>query len=154
MESKLFPRKLYRVARASRITFTNEWDITIDEESNMIKEILVRGLYAKQLQPWLAHFKLNDDILVIQDEKFLDNQADIEYVGIPPFNLDSSVLSRDYSPNKKRKKKVQPVEMVKDTRVASHRLFRPYNQELADLLGEEWRNVWVEDMIWSKFSSR
>jgi hypothetical protein len=82
------------------VAFTNEWNITIDEESKMVKDILVRGLYAKQLKPWLAHFKLNEDILVIQYEKFRVNQADVldqilKFVGIPPFNLDSSVLSSD-----------------------------------------------------------
>jgi hypothetical protein len=46
------------------------------------------------------------------------------------------------------KKRVQPVEMAKDTLIALRRLFRPsYNQELVELLGEEQHNVWVEDTI-------
>jgi hypothetical protein len=127
------------------IAFTNEWNITIDEErKKMVKDILVRGLYAKELKPWLSPFKLTEHVHVIQYEESVLDQI-LEFVGVPPFNLDLSVLNSDFSPSKKRKKRVKPVEMARDTLAALRRRFRPYNQELVELLGEEWRNVRVED---------
>eukprot|EP00977_Amphora_coffeiformis_P012180 scaffold2997_cov182-Amphora_coffeaeformis.AAC.10 len=57
------------------------------------------------------------------------------FVGIPSHNYTVDVLNNKYHEGVK-------AEMDASTRDFLRRFYKPYNNELADLLGEEWRDVW------------
>jgi hypothetical protein len=113
------------------------------------RDPLVRGLYAQQLKFWMKHFKLGEDLLVIQYEKFRKNSTVImneliNFVGATSFgdgHLSSKDLEKDYGPGNKGGKSPK-MQMSNVTRKALQRLYQPYNDDLADLLGEEWRGIW------------
>lgn len=69
---------------------------------------------------------------------------------IPHVDLDEDLFAQNLGPLNRRnrtKTKVRPTPdpLPNRTREYLHRFFKPYNDELADLLGEEWRGVWDFD---------
>mmetsp|Transcript_9766 Transcript_9766/g.14376 ORF Transcript_9766/g.14376 Transcript_9766/m.14376 type:complete len:423 (+) Transcript_9766:187-1455(+) len=112
-------------------------------EINVVK--LGRGMYAQQLAPWLEHFELSRQLLVLPYEEFEEDQANtldriLGFVGAPPTNLSESLLKKRHLPVARPKN--DPGSMRDSTRDYLEHFYRPYNDELADLLGEEWRNKW------------
>jgi Sulfotransferase family len=120
---------------------------------------LSRGLYAQQLAPWLRYFVLDETLLVVRYEQFLEDRLSVlttvlNFLGAPPFPSDLlpqndssytkserlSFLGRSYSPYNTHRVDHEPLRNA--TREYLQRFYKPYNDELADLLGEEWRDVW------------
>lgn len=108
--------------------------------------VVCRGLYAQQLARWLKHFELGQTILVIRYERFVEDRSAVlaeifSFLGAPSLELrDEAALERSYSPHLKRQIEHQPLGNA--TREYLRRFYQPYNDELANMLGEEWRNVW------------
>jgi len=107
--------------------------------------VLTRGFYAEQLSMWMRHFELDKSLKVIQYERFLENRTAVlaevlEFVGAPPIGLEDLDLEKSYSPERAG----APYKgKIPDTiHEYLRRFYKPYNDELADLLGEEWRDVW------------
>lgn len=104
-----------------------------------------RGFYAEQLSMWMRYFPLGEKLKVIRYEAFLENRAEIlrevlDFVGAPAMSFEDLDLDKSYSPERDG----APYEgkMPDHVRKYLRRLYKPYNDELADLLGEEWRDVW------------
>jgi hypothetical protein len=113
---------------------------------------LSRGLYAQQLAPWLRYFVLNENLLVVRYEQFLEDRLCVlstvlNFLGAPPFpnsllpQNGSSFLARSYSPYNTHRVDHEP--LCNATREYLQRFYKPYNDELADMLGDEWRDVWA-----------
>lgn len=107
------------------------------------KNLVYRGLYADQLRPWLEHFTVGKDLLVIQFEKMLSNPHEtmdqiLDFLGVHRHSYNESHFNESYSP-------VVPKEehVLQDaTRDYLLKLYEPFNRQLVDILGEEWRDIW------------
>jgi hypothetical protein len=108
---------------------------------------LYMGMYAQQIAEWMDYFPLNTSMKVIRFEHMVENnvavfQEILEFLELPPIELDPGLFAKDYSPYKARNMHGPPDKLSPQTREYLRRFFKPYNDELADLLGEEWRDVW------------
>ena len=140
-----------------------QWPVILNDSSmteEMSKDILMRGFYSEQLRIWMSRFKLYEDLLVLQYETFRDNPRKVlnkvlKFLGAPPMNLNPRLFQEDYRYSPKREPKgdfghqpekgkgrANQTELSDDVRAALQRLYRPYNQELARLLGNSWLHVW------------
>lgn len=107
------------------------------------KNLVYRGIYVDQLRAWLEHFTLGKDLMVVHFERMQVHPHDVlddilEFLGVHRHSYDAAHLNVSYSP-------VIPTEehvLDNATREYLLRLYEPYNQQLAELLGEHWRNVW------------
>ena len=105
--------------------------------------LLERGMYATQLEPWLARFWPGDSLLVIHNERLRREPVTVwneiqGFLEIPQFDLSEDIFGQNYSPNKGNYRE----SFSNATLAFLRRIYKPYNDRLADLLGEEWRGVW------------
>lgn len=106
---------------------------------------LSRGMYAQQLIPWLEAFG-REQILILRYEEFEANQTKalhdiLDFVGMKePLVIEDEKLNHKYKPRNQVHRRKGNVGG--DMREYLRRFYKPYNTELANLLGEEWRNVW------------
>lgn len=122
---------------------------------------LQMGMYAHHLSEWMQHYELGKNLMVIHYEKFAANQREVfanisQFLGLPPVELNDTQLRQDYSPGRKVSMKKFHKHMAKlrkrgvihrpkpmrDTTEFLLRFYKPYNDKLADLLGEDWRGIW------------
>lgn len=102
---------------------------------------LQRGMYIIQLRHWMRYFPLNESLLVLQYEKFKSHPKEVysqilDFVGVPSF-IPATGFGGTYNAM------IETNEVVSNsTRRYLSSLFRPYNNHLADLLGEDWRGIW------------
>ncbi len=97
---------------------------------HQLHSYLARGLYAQQLERWLAHFP-KESLLVLQTEALEHHPAPIlhslcRFLHIPP-----APLTINRSLNRARYPEMRP-----QTRSRLVEFFRPHNQRLYQLLGE------------------
>jgi hypothetical protein len=130
------------------MTFQTHIDVEKSEYGN---DMLRRGLYAQQLKPWLDEFELSKDLFVVSHEKLLAQKRQVwhdilRFVGAPAMEMEmeASTMDKNYSPIKHNQNAVlrQGPLLSNATGAALQRLYRPFNDELADMLGESWRGVW------------
>ena len=108
------------------------------------------GMYATQLSEWLQYYELGVDVLVIASERMRAHLDLVlrevqEFLELPLEEFHESVTSKDYNPLEFRGVQTlgkQVDRPSKQTLSYLKEFFRPYNDELADLLGEEWRRIW------------
>ena len=115
---------------------------------------LYTGMYAVHLSQWLKYFELNKTLMVVQFEKLMVNKAAVfqdicHFLGIPYSDLEETVLEKDYRPfhrntTKKSREKAPVDPLLNETRHYLENFYRPYNQELARMLGGQWQNAWYE----------
>jgi hypothetical protein len=107
------------------------------------KNLIYRGLYADQLVPWLEHFTVGQDLMVVQFERMLAHPHAVldeilDFLGVPRHSYDPSQLNVSYSP-------VEPdhnYTLADSTRHFLSRLYKPYNKQLAAILGNDWKEIW------------
>ena len=107
---------------------------------------LSRGFYAEQLAVWMRYFPLHENKLkVVRYEAFLENRTAVlrevlDFVGAPAMSFEDLDLEKSYSPERPG----PPFQgnLTDYVRGYLARFYKPYNDELADLLGEDWRDVW------------
>jgi hypothetical protein len=107
------------------------------------KNLIYRGLYADQLIPWLEHFTVGKDLMVVQFERMLLEPHTVldeilDFLGVHRHSYDPARLNVSYSPVKPDVEHI----LMDSTRHFLFRLYEPYNQRLAEILGEEWRGAW------------
>ena len=107
------------------------------------KNLVYRGLYVDQLAPWLEHFTVGKDLLVVQFERMLEHPHDVldeilDFLDVHRHSYDQAHFNESYSPVVASEEH----ELNDATRDYLLRLYKPYNQQLADLLGAKWRDVW------------
>jgi Sulfotransferase domain len=111
------------------------------------KSLLWRGFYIDHLEEWFKHYKLGEDILVLQYEKFKSDPHSVlqqitQFLGIDAHEFDATAVEQDYIPPSPNANATVEYKMKDDLREYLQGLFKPYNERLADRLGEEWRGVW------------
>ena len=99
--------------------------------------MLKKGLYALQLRKWMEYFNFPQEFLVLKYEDLQKNPASVysrtlDFIGLKPHQLNKyeKHLAGRYDP------------MPEHCRLYLEKFFQAYNDQLADLLGEEWRNIW------------
>jgi len=112
------------------------------------KSLVYRGLYADQLKEWLQYYTLNENLLVIRYERLNQEPTKVlkeilDFLGAPEFEFPAEAFGQSYSPVIWSESHNELV-LSNETRTYLQRFYKPYNDELADLLGEEWRGVWDE----------
>lgn len=107
--------------------------------------MVARGFYAPQIERYMRFFPLGTSLKVVHYENFTQNKVDtlneiMEWLGLPPYyNWTDNELEQHYGPGQKATK-VRPMP-TKIKKYLEH-LYKPFNEKLATLLGEEWRGVW------------
>jgi len=93
---------------------------------------LSRGIYVDQILNCFEHFS-RDRVLIIESGKFFSENPHVygqvlDFLDLPPYNLKAykNTNKRDYDP------------MLPETRYRLVEYFRPYNQQLYQLLGESY----------------
>lgn len=109
--------------------------------------MLYRGCYARQLLPWLEYYELGKDLLVVQYEQLKADPTRVlnqllDFVGAPRYDFPSDIVNKSYSPRSKTWLTGYVPEVTPGHRAYLHRFFARYNDELVELLGEDWRGVW------------
>jgi Sulfotransferase family/Sulfotransferase domain len=115
-----------------------------------VKNLLYRGFYAEQLQHWIQHggYTLGENLLVIRYERLNDEPALVfdeilDFLNVPRHDYKDDHFNKSYSPSRHWGGARNDLFIQSDaTRQFLKDFYQPYNDELADLLGEEWRDVW------------
>lgn len=112
---------------------------------------LSRGFYSKQLEHYVEHFPLQSHLKVIHYENFTTNKQAamndlLQFIGAKPYKWNRHKLNMNFSPFKKKKAgSLVPEKLSNITRAYLNALYRPFNDELAAILGPAWRGAWNED---------
>eukprot|EP00934_Nitzschia_sp_Nitz4_P006603 Nitzschia sp. Nitz4//scaffold217_size45653//19694//20779//NITZ4_007223-RA/size45653-processed-gene-0.16-mRNA-1//1//CDS//3329542234//6593//frame0 len=109
---------------------------------------LARGFYSKQLIWYMKYFTLGETLLVVRYEDFQEKPVEtlegiIKFLTGKEKTVRKKVrkaLGRDLGPEINPHRNSYP--MSNHTERFLRLLYKPFNDELADLLGESWRNVW------------
>jgi hypothetical protein len=109
--------------------------------------MLYRGCYARQLLPWLEYYKLNSQLLVIRYEELKANPMKVlaevqNFVGAPLYDFPDDAINKSYSPKAKTWDTTYVPDVKERTKEYIRQFYKPYNEELASLLGDHWRGVW------------
>jgi hypothetical protein len=105
-------------------------------------------MYAPFVEAYMEHFPLGTTLKVIQYENFTQNKRQtlmelLDWLGAPPHDWTDEDLDDDHGP-------VQvsvPIPVMSDhVKNYLRHLYKPFNDKLADLLGENWRGVWDREM--------
>lgn len=123
------------------------WNGTASSSSSLKNNTLLRGFYSEQLKPWLRHFKIHDEIMVIPYETFQKNRLDtfhsiLQFIGVPRLALSVTEEQLAVNLGPTPKAPVSNSSLSKETRDILGRLYKPYNDDLVDLLGVEWKDIW------------
>jgi hypothetical protein len=102
---------------------------------------LQRGMYMIQLNRWMRLFPLGESLIVLNYDRFKYEPTKIfsellDFVGVPPF-----IPAKGFA-TKHNARGPSQYPMSNATRKYLSAFFRPHNNMLADVLGEEWRGVW------------
>jgi len=120
----------------------------------LFNSALLRGRYVVSLKNWLEYYTLGENMLVLpyedfksKPQSFLDEIAD--FVGYPRFDFPDNFLRRDMSPDKRKRRKGGYVNrentidyIPDDFKKELYTFFEPYNEQLADIVGERFRGIW------------
>lgn len=114
-----------------------------------INSPLGRGLYSIQLRHWFqAMEKFNKpkaDLMVIQTEKMKQNSSATYEQVLKFLKLPDHKLKRyDVIHKTKYNSQITP-QMKPETRKRLQDFYRPFNQQLVNLLGSEWKGVWEDE---------
>ena len=101
--------------------------------------LLSRGMYELNLRPWLRAFQRQDFLILLLERLKSDGASSImetvwDHLGVPSYQIedDSPKNTREY------------VSLVdNDLQSYLERFYKPHNQRLADVLGDDWRGVWA-----------
>jgi len=148
-------------ANGGNVSSQYEWDATVNtvpcgkrfEKIQLQNVQIYAGFYAHFLLQWMRYFELGKNLHVIHYKKLKSNPKQVfEYIANDALKLNPTSspmivtdnilkdLSGTYAGNIEKKKNIEP--MSNYTRMYLQDLYRPHNNKLANLLGEEWRNVW------------
>lgn len=124
-------------------------NVTAKRHRPKLQGLLYRGCYAHQLRNWMRFFTLGENLLVINYER-LDLEPEavlkeiLEFVDAPDYDFTDQAFNRSYSPSKHWSGRYTD-PMPNSTRRYLEDFYRPLNERLADVLGEEWRGVWDKE---------
>eukprot|EP00934_Nitzschia_sp_Nitz4_P006322 Nitzschia sp. Nitz4//scaffold217_size45653//17870//18913//NITZ4_007222-RA/size45653-processed-gene-0.23-mRNA-1//1//CDS//3329542231//6312//frame0 len=113
------------------------------------KSFLARGFYARQLVWYMRYFSLGESLMVVRYEDFQQKPAEtlgriMEFVTGKDTPVSETVrlaLGTDLGPTYTHRQESY-FPMSNHSEQYLKRLYKPFNDELADILGESWRDVW------------
>jgi hypothetical protein len=114
-----------------------------------LQGILYRGCYHHQLRNWMDHYTLGENLLVVNYER-LDRDPEsvlkeiLDFVGAPEYEFTDQAFNKSYSPSQHWTGRYTET-MSNTTRQYLEDFYRPMNDKLADMLGEEWRGIWDKE---------
>ncbi len=117
----------------------------LDLRDFYLKSYVFRSIYHDQVHRWLRLFP-RQQLMIIQSERFFNNEADTmnavaDFLGLEPFEfLTAAQLQRSWDAGASNALKL-PQEypaMVDATREELAGFFEPYNQQLYNLIGEDF----------------
>jgi hypothetical protein len=143
----LLPTNVSSILDIDRLHFPSmNFTLQQEEEEAFAKlrkaPLLKKGLYAIQLRPWIRWIRRSDLLILNYDELKRDPDEAyrrvLKFVGLQDFSLTKYIAyhASNYQQS------MQPT-----TRRYLERFFEPYNIQLGQLLGEEWRDVWKVSSI-------
>ena len=117
---------------------------------------LARGFYASQVVEYMKYFRLGESLKVVEYEYFSSNKEEVlnellVFLGREPYNWTEVELDADMGPFSQRSPAREKLlggssrtypPLRNETLAYLKLLYRPFNEELADILGDEWRGVW------------
>lgn len=108
--------------------------------------MLYRGCYARQILPWLEYYQHGVDLHVVRYEEMRQDPNRVlndllYFANAPAYRFPDDVLNKSYSPKGKAWIDYHP-DVSSEALDFLKRFYKPYNDELADMLGERWRGVW------------
>mmetsp|Transcript_12429 Transcript_12429/g.27024 ORF Transcript_12429/g.27024 Transcript_12429/m.27024 type:complete len:414 (-) Transcript_12429:63-1304(-) len=119
------------------------------------KALLYRGLYAPLLHPWVEKFAPEDRLMIIQFEEFVkvENEKNrtivdelLGFAGLENNSTGSHNVRQRRNGSFQRKlvwtNERKYNSMPPRVRQYLTLFYQPFNDHLADLLGEDWRDVW------------
>ncbi|GKY96327.1 hypothetical protein MPSEU_000592400 [Mayamaea pseudoterrestris] len=111
---------------------------------------LYMGMYAMQLKEWIQYYPLGTHLKVIRSEALKEDMKRVygevlDFIGLSAAEIDEQALNQDLSPQSmglfnSTKQEISPA--TERTIKYLRKFYKPYNDELATMLGEDWRNVW------------
>jgi hypothetical protein len=128
---------------------TNNGTVTTGRHRPKLQGLLYRGCYHHQLRNWLSLFKLGQNLLVVNYES-LDRDPEsvlkeiLDFVDAPKYQYSDQAFNRSYSPSQHWNGRYTE-SMINTTRQYLEDFYRPLNDKLADMLGEEWRGIWDKE---------
>jgi hypothetical protein len=122
---------------------------TVQRRRPKLQGILYRGCYHHQLRNWFRHYTLGENLLVVNYERLdLDPESVLEeildFVGAPEYEFTDQAFNKSYSPSRHWNGRYTE-SMSNTTRQYLEDFYRPMNDKLADMLGEEWRGIWDKE---------
>jgi Sulfotransferase domain len=115
---------------------------------------LARGFYANQLKHYLPYFSLGTHLKVVHYENFTKHKVEtlndiLDFVGAPRIEWPKRYLDRNLGPYGRRssENRFEPELLGTETRAYLKAMYRPFNNELASILGDAWQNVWNDDEL-------
>lgn len=127
---------------------------SVKKKRKMVHNTLYSGMYSLHLSQWLEYFELGKSLMVVQFEKLLANKSVVfgeicDFLGLPRIDLSDAILEQDYRPVQSNSTGngtvLQAVDpLLNETREYLEHFFKPYNDELARILGDDWRTVWYD----------
>ena len=148
--------------------FTFPEDASLAKYANLTEEyrgdrpygLILRGMYAPLLYWWVHFFSPEDRLMILQFEKFsaahnegnrrMENEL-LQFAGIDVDNeesrgdvYDDNQLKDDGLDQKdsRWKNRGEYKDMLPIHRQYLTLFFKPFNDMLVDLLGDEWKNIW------------
>jgi Sulfotransferase domain len=114
-----------------------------------ISNTVHRGFYAQQLQRFFRQgYRLGHDLLVFPYERFKTDPALVfdeimDFLSVPRHTYPVHQLNQTILPvEPRRRRDDDDAAPSPETRKLVHEFYKPYNEQLAVLLGEEWRGIW------------
>eukprot|EP00554_Chaetoceros_debilis_P004252 CAMPEP_0194082276 /NCGR_PEP_ID=MMETSP0149-20130528/7829_1 /TAXON_ID=122233 /ORGANISM="Chaetoceros debilis, Strain MM31A-1" /LENGTH=406 /DNA_ID=CAMNT_0038764389 /DNA_START=247 /DNA_END=1467 /DNA_ORIENTATION=- len=113
---------------------------------------LFRGLYEQRIKKWLKYYELGESMLVLpyedlrnEPQHVMDEIAD--FVGFPRYDFQSALMEKDLSPTIRSRDgnlsgRKATTYISDELRADLYDLYTPFNDKLADLLGERFRGIW------------
>jgi hypothetical protein len=112
------------------------------------RSMLYRGCYADQLQHWLRHYTIGENLVLVQYERYEREPAVVmeeilQFVGAPAYQFPDEVLHARYTPVlDDRSLELSLPRAHNSTIEYLLRFYKRCNNDLANLVGEDWRGVW------------
>jgi len=110
-------------------------------EHGYTKNMVFNSLYSLHLAEWLEYFQLGRDLKIFSFENFQEDKEEVlggifDFVGLSKACLSGSAqgaMNRRYNRNSAFNS-----TLSSSTKDYLWRFYKPYNEELADMLGDDW----------------
>jgi len=138
-----------------------------NKDRKMCRNSLHVGMYALQLHEWMQYFRLDHQLKVVQYERFRSDRRAVfteicQFLGLSTsFDIADEFFSQDLSPGRQndtynykgRLQRMKRRGVLERPFPKPHtvdyllRFYKPYNDELVALLGDEWKDIWINSSL-------